>query len=73
MLIEPNYISKFKIEKDSHEFKEVCKKWQPLFKENIWWLPYKYPLNSLKKAFRVCQKQEVYTIAYIVGILNNLQ
>ena len=73
MLIEPNYLLKFKVEKDSHEFKIIGKEMSKHFKQNIWFLFHKFPLEKIKLAFKACKKQEVYTIAYIVAILNKLQ
>lgn len=85
MNLPPNYIKELKERNTTphikHEWQEVGVQWQPYFKENIYSQllnkkkkdgTLKYPLEKLKAAFRVCQKQEVYTIAYIVGVLNNL-
>jgi len=69
---EINYnLSKFQVEPDSHEFTEIGKEMSKHFKENIWWLFHKYPLEKIKDAFQSCQKQEIYTLAYIIGIINN--
>jgi len=67
------YLKKFKIEKkETFEFQEVGIEWQPFFKESIWFLFHIYPLEKLKLAFKACKKQEVYTIAYMRGIIKNL-
>ena len=73
MEIDPTILKRMKVEPDSHEFQIVGKEMSKHFKQNIWWLFHRYPLALIKDAFIVCQKQEVYTIAYIVAVIHNLK
>jgi len=70
------YLSRFTVKENLNEkdarSKELCKQWQPFFKENIYWLPHRYTLERAKTAFQACHKQQKYTIAYFRGIINNL-
>jgi len=73
MQIDPTILNRFTVEPKSHEFTEVGKEMSKYFKVNIWFLFHRFPLEKIKAAFLVCQKREIYTIAYIVAIMNQLK
>ncbi len=66
-------LSKYRIEPNSHEFQSLGKEMSKHFKQNIWFLFHRFPLEKIKSAFKACQKQNVYTIAYIIAIINQLK
>ena len=73
MKIPEAYLSKFKVEKkQTFEFQEIGKTMQKDFKENIWFVFYKYPLWMIKRAYEVCQEKKIYKLAYLLAVINKL-
>ena len=67
------YLSKFTVQKkETFEFQEIGKSMQKHFKENIWWIFHKFPLNKIKRAYDVCCEKEIYKLAYLLAVIHKL-
>ena len=66
------YLKKFKVVKE-FEFQEVGVAMSKDFKQNIWFLFHRFPLKKIQDGYAICQKKEIYTIAYILAVMNNLK
>lgn len=56
-------------EKIEHEFQEVGIEMASYFGKGVWWLFYKHDLESIKKAFAICKKNDTKNINYLLGCL----
>jgi len=56
-------------EKIEHEFQEVGIELEKYFGKGLWWLFYKYHLDSIKKAFAICKKNDIKNPNYLLGCL----
>jgi len=67
------YLKKFQVQKKvNYEFQATGVSMSKKFKGNIWFLFYKYPLRKIQEAYKICQSKGIYTIPFIIGVLNKI-
>jgi len=63
---------KTKTTKADFRFQELGMEMQEYFKQNIWYLFYKYDEFQIKDAFTICKNKGIKKINYLVGIIRRL-
>jgi len=62
----------FRKHKIDYEYQEIGIEMSKYFKDNIWWLFHKYSYPKIRQAFKICQRDSIYTISYFIGIIKKL-
>lgn len=64
----------FKTEKKiDYEFQQMGIELEPFYGKVIWSLFYKYPLEKIRDAHKVCVERGVMKLAYLIGVIKNLK
>ncbi len=74
MNIPDNYIDQIKQRRDDrikYSYQELGFEMQKYFKQNIWFIFYRYRESEIREAFQICQKEKK-PFPYLMGILNNV-
>jgi len=55
-----------------HEWQVLADEMTVFFKVNCYWLFWKYPRQTLFEAYRVCQRENIKSFRYLLGVIKNI-
>lgn len=55
------------------EFQQVGIELEPFYGKAIWPMFYKYQLVKILDAHKVCVKNKIFTLAYLIGVMKKLK